>query len=161
MFPAACNQSKDLSIPSRNSPAGTIPAFLPLHSGLKAHPGWPGNSGKSHHRGRPGQGQHLQPYDSPVTLTSGGARFPPGEKDGTGAVNPGAGTGEGGTLHYHLEGPGHHALGAAAPSDRSQTLQRHMRRHEATKGPPWGTGTTPGRQAPSFRQGWVVPASLT
>ena len=36
-------------------------------------------------------------------------------------------TGEGGTPHYHREGPGpgHCALGASAPSDWSQTLQRH------------------------------------
>lgn len=96
----------------------------------------------------------MQPCDSPVTLTSGGARFPPGEKDRTRAVHPGAAAGER-QPRYHLEGPGHRTPGAAAPSDTSQTLQRHMRRREA-RGPSSGHRGHTRKAGPQLPIGEVV-----
>lgn len=75
-----------------------------------------------------------------MTLTPGGVR-PPSQVRGT---EPGPCTlaleqGER-RVHYHLEGPGPRAPGAAAPCDSSQTLQKHMRRREASRGRPRSRG---------------------
>lgn len=105
-------------------------------------------------RGRQGQGQDLQPHDSPVTLTSGGVR-PPSQVRGT---EPGPCTlvperGEW-CERYHLEGPGPRALGAAAPCDSSQTLQKHRRRCEATQGRPRSQGPQQEGRPHNADEGW-------